>query len=134
MKDDAANRNTFARRARLYENTAVEQAKRIADARAEPPANSRDVTPDVARTAWYQSPSPQPDQDFWQVHGLALQEARTKGIERPEEAADAAAMMAVYPFRAKLVGMGSVPMEIAVQKAERLKRMVDGPDSGKGAA
>lgn len=117
--------NTFERRARMYEDRAREQAERLAAARAEPPADSRDLKPEEVRQAWDFSPSPQPETDFWSLHSQALDSARQQGIERPEEAADAAAMTEVYPYRAKLVGMGTAPLKIAVQRAERLRRLID---------
>jgi hypothetical protein len=137
-KPDIANR--FAARAVLFNQMTDAQARRIAAATDQPPADSVDVMkqPDMAKRAWAFSPSPQPEQDFWALHDQTLQaamaqlppDAPPEQVQAAHNMAETTALKQVYPYRSELVGIGTRMLDAQIDRAARIKRLVEGDQAG----
>lgn len=135
--------NRFAVRATLYNEMTDAQARRIADATQQPPADSVDVARelDKVRFAWNYSPSPQPEQDFWALHDQTLQQAMAQvppgappeQVQAAHNMAETTALQQIYPYRAELVGIGTRVLDDQVARAVRIKRLVEGQTGGSDA-
>lgn len=116
--------NRFERRAELYAQTAQAQARRLADMTDEPPANSTRVAGDQARQMWQFSPYGTGGAEaFYAIHDGLVAEGR------PVSEAEDTALSQAFPYRAKMVGRGSLLLEDQVKRAERLRRLADGEPS-----
>lgn len=140
MPSDTDLQNRFAVRAKLLNEMTDAQARRLAAATDQPPANVQDMAknPDKLVAAWNFTPSQDPATDFWTMHDQVLQQNMAElPSDAPPEAVVAAhndaetkALNAVYPYRADLVGVGSRVLEDQVSQADRIKRLVDGRTQG----
>ncbi|MPZ68598.1 MAG: hypothetical protein GEU71_03615 [Actinobacteria bacterium] len=112
--------NILERRATMLEQEIEDRARRIAQMEDEEPPMSEPLTPEKAREMFYASPlGDQADAMFWQVHDQVL--SQTGDATQAEKQA----LEAVYPERARLVGVGLAPLDIQVKRAEELRRLVD---------
>jgi hypothetical protein len=133
-KPDLQNR--FVARAKLLNEMTDAQAKRLAAATAQPPADSTDLLskPEQLMRAWNYSPSQTPEQDFWAMHDQVLQknlsevpsDAPPEVVQAAHNDAETQALNAVYPYRGDLIGVGTRMMDDQIKQAARIKRMVDG--------
>ena len=125
--------NTFERVATLLVDGAEDQGVRLARNLNEVPADSVPRTPDQVRRDWYYSPAGNvaaADQLFWQTHDQVLQQTGDHAQ------AEQKALEAAYPRRATLAGVGTATVETQVQKAEAIRKTIDGgqaPDSSEVA-
>ena len=134
MARATAAQNRFAKRADLWLSASDAQAQRIADGWTEPPANSSKLSTDQVQQLWNDSPSEQPEQDFWTQHDQALASALAQlgpgadpqQVQAAHNQAETAALDSVYPFRAQLVGIGTTELEQQVKRADQIKQLVDG--------
>ena len=106
----------FEKRADLYNAMADERAQRVSDAWDQRPPNTVQPSPQDVHAAWHFSPSPNPQQDFWNVHDQSLQQALLQAGPNPApedvqaayKQAELTALQQVYPYRlmvAPIVGV-----------------------------
>jgi len=133
QKPDVTNR--FVARALLYNELTDQQARRLAAATDQAPANTKDLSgnPDKLASAWQYTKSQDPAAEFWQLHDQTLQQnlaavppdAPPEVITAAHNDAETKALNAIYPYRAELMGVGTKVIEDQVAQADRIKKLVD---------
>lgn len=128
----------FNARAKLYNTMAADAASRIADAWGDVAPNQQQPSKVELAAMWNFTRSPNPAQEFYQRHDLALQQNLSQipdtadvhekqlAVMQAHQQAEQTAMDAVYPYRAVAYMRDALDVEQQVKMANRVASLVSG--------